>query len=512
MKNKSIWIVIMLAALFSLPISATGSLKNAKPVSKNASAESVALLELIYSLTGNYLLTGQHNYPNTKDKNTVFAKFYTGKTPAIYSNDWGHAREGDKDSYLARADIVKECIRQHNKGSLITLCWHAVPPTAEEPVTFRQLPGSNPDSLKSVQGKLLDQQFIDVLTPGTSLYNQWCKQVDSVAVYLKQLQKAKVPVLWRPYHEMNGAWFWWGGRTGEYGTRDLYIQLYERLVDHHKINNLVWVWSVDRFHRPDMYYKQYFPGLEYLDILSLDVYGSDFKKDYYDSLMVLSEGKPLALAEVGNPPAPEVLDEQPNWTFYATWAGMVRNTLKKEYDILLNDPRYLCLEDSSYYEKVNPYRALCKLPLLPLVNNEAVNFTGNWVFCEEESKLGNRGSSQLAWKIKVSQTSNEIEFVKSLIVEFAESKDEIFSYKMDGSQHESLFWNSPQVTTVQWNKPADSLIFKSITTFTWGEKPTEMLTLEKWSLSADESLLSVHLQSDSPWGKQDVILIYEREW
>ena len=165
------------------------------------------------------MLTGQHNYPDTKDRNTKFAADYIGKTPAVFSIDWGFAEEGHKDSYLARPGNVKEAIRQHKLGSIITICWHAVPPTGNEPATFQPLPDADTNLLQSVQGNLLDQQFIDVLTPGTELYYKWCDQVDTIAVFLKMLQDAKVPILWRPYHEMNGGWFWWGGRIGDYGTK-----------------------------------------------------------------------------------------------------------------------------------------------------------------------------------------------------------------------------------------------------------------------------------------------------
>jgi hypothetical protein len=86
------------------------------------------------------MLTGQHNYPNVKDRNTQFAANYIGKTPVVYSTDWGFERPGNTDSYLARQDIVNEAIRQNKLGSLITICWHAVPPTANEPVPFSRCP------------------------------------------------------------------------------------------------------------------------------------------------------------------------------------------------------------------------------------------------------------------------------------------------------------------------------------------------------------------------------------
>jgi len=144
-----------------------------EPVTPNSSPEAKALLKFLYSTSGKYTLTGQHNYPNTRDRNSQFAADYIGKMPAIWSTDWGFAEAGNSDSYLARPDIVEEAKRQHQMGSLVTICWHAVPPTADEPVTFRRQRDADPEALASVQGQLLDWQFKDVLTPGTELHKRY---------------------------------------------------------------------------------------------------------------------------------------------------------------------------------------------------------------------------------------------------------------------------------------------------------------------------------------------------
>ncbi len=60
---------------------------------------------------------------------------------------------------------------------------------------------------------------------------------------LKKLYDANVPVLWRPFHEMNGIWFWWGNRPGEGGIKELWKIMYYRYTDHHRLNNLIWVWN-----------------------------------------------------------------------------------------------------------------------------------------------------------------------------------------------------------------------------------------------------------------------------
>jgi mannan endo-1,4-beta-mannosidase len=94
---------------------------------------------------------------------------------------------------------VDEAILRHQDGFVITLMWAAVPQTQDEPVTFRE----------SIQSDLNDEEWQALISPGTEINEHWKSQVDVNAWFLKQLQYAAVPVLWRPYLEMNGAWFWW---------------------------------------------------------------------------------------------------------------------------------------------------------------------------------------------------------------------------------------------------------------------------------------------------------------
>ncbi len=318
------------------------------PVTADASPEAKALLRLLQEISGKYTLTGQHNYPNTKDTYTLRTARVCGKTPAVFGQDFGFAAPGNQDAAAARPEIIAEIKRQHVKGSIITLCWHAVRPTDDEPVTFRE----------SVQGKLTDQQWNDLFTPGTDLYKRWCAQVDVIAGYLKELQAAHIPVLWRPYHEMNGDWFWWGGRGG---TIALYRQLFDRFQNHHKLNNLLWVWSVDRPTGSQRQFADYFPGTNHFDVAALDVYKSDFKQDYYENLLELAAGKPIALAEVGPAPTLAIIEQQPRWAWWMTWAGFVggrrggdTNTIRE----LVNAPRSLSLDDPAYRTAILPLREI----------------------------------------------------------------------------------------------------------------------------------------------------------
>ena len=334
-----------------------GGCSSVRPVTPNASPEAVALLKYIHGISGQHTLTGQHNYPDTKDISTRQAAAAWGKTPAIFGQDFGFAKPGDKDAVAARPDIIAEVKRQYANGAIITLCWHAVRPTEDEPVTFRG----------SVQGKLTDKEWNELITPGTRLNQHWCDQVDVIAGFLKQLRDAHIPVLWRPYHEMNGDWFWWGGRRGEHGTTVLYRQLFNRLANHHQLNNLVWIWSVDRPSTPERQFVDFFPGRNCFDIAALDVYHSDFSQSYYRDLLKLAGGKPVALAEVGPPPTLDVLEKQPEWTWWMLWAGMVGKEPGANHvmQTLVNNPRSLSLDDLEYVKGIAPIRAASGLPPVP---------------------------------------------------------------------------------------------------------------------------------------------------
>jgi mannan endo-1,4-beta-mannosidase len=362
MKLKSIAIGLLLCLLCgACSTTKPGkSVSGPVPVTPNASPEARALLKFIASLSGQHTLTGQHNFPNTKDTSTLAAARAYGKVPAIFGQDFGFAAPGDKDAVAARPDIIAEVKRQYAQGSIIVLCWHAVPPTADEPVTFQPLRGATNRNLASVQGRLTDQQWHDVITPGTELNKKWCAQVDVIAGFLKQLQAAHIPVLWRPYHEMNGDWFWWGGRLGDNGTKVIYRQIFDRFVNYHHLDNLIWIWSVDRPARADRQFVDYNPGTNYFDIAALDVYGSDFKQSYYDDLLTQAAGKPVTLAEVGPPPTVAVLAQQPKWTWWMTWAGNPRHS--DAVQALFDDPRSYSLSDPEFVKAFAPTRAAYGLP------------------------------------------------------------------------------------------------------------------------------------------------------
>ena len=485
-----------------------------KPVNPNASPEAKALLQLLYDISGKYTLTGQHNYPKVRDRNTQFAGQYIGKTPIVFSTDWGFSAD-DKDSFRARPDIVEEIKKQHKRGSIITICWHAVPPTANEPITFSPLSDKiPPDSLISVQGQLLDQQFQDVLTPGTKLYRQWCAQVDTIAGYLKKLEDVHIPILWRPYHEMNGNWFWWGGRRGKNGTAALYRQLFDRYVNYHKLSNLIWMWSVDRPVKSEMKFENFFPGDQYVDVLTLDVYGNDFAQSYYNQLLLLAKEKPIALAEVVNPPSPEVLITQPKWTFYVTWSGMVRNTSRKQYRELMSSQRVQNLEDSLYWNILTPFREICRLPSTPIIEDQShilKYLSGEWMINEERTETKNRGIADLPYKIWIAQKDHKLVIHKMFIVEYEDDRIIVDTLALDGSETKSEMWHMPMSNRTALSAQGDTMYVHSKNLLTTDRHNSEVTIDETWCIHEKGSILCIIQYANTFWGSSSASMIFEKK-
>ena len=349
------------------------------PVNPNATPEAKALLHYLYSISGKHTIIGQHNFAGVHELSTAAAARNLGKTPALYGTDWGFSKAGDIDSIYARDNSVKECIKQWQNGSIIALCWHEVRPTADEPVTFQGSP-------TSIQGKLSDADWDALLTPGSDINKKWCAQVDVIAGYLKQLADARVPVLWRPVHEMNGNWFWWGARPGERGTRQFYRMMYDRLVNVHHLNNLIWVWNCDRPNPPSLQFVDCFPGQQYVDVLALDCYAAVDQR-FYDEMNALSDGKVMAISE-GNVPTLESYKTQPKWVYYMQWASARSPVFDSQTPASTNapptparrggggggrrggvnlmemakDPRMFSLQDAAYWDSIKDLRAACGLP------------------------------------------------------------------------------------------------------------------------------------------------------
>lgn len=281
-----------------------------QPVNPHASREARALLNYLARIDEDHLLAGQHSYNGKPNQYYERAQEISGQYPAVWGTDfiWNGMRDPGES-------VVEAAIQKHNEGAIITLMWHAGRPIDEPPFGWRE----------SIQGELTDAEWMALTTPGSALHKRWLAQIDQVATYLKQLQDANVPVLWRPYHEMNGVWFWWGDKKGEKGYQKLWKMMYDRYVNHHQLNNLIWVWNAnaprDIPQDEAFAYEHFYPGAAYVDVLATDVYNFDYEQGDYESLLKLANGKVIALGEVGKLPNVNILEAQPRWAWFMVWSN-----------------------------------------------------------------------------------------------------------------------------------------------------------------------------------------------
>ncbi len=303
------------------------------PVNPDASKNAQRLLEFLHNISGSFILSGQHNFPHEISIYSDSVVAFTGKAAVVWGCDFSYHEEAVNN----RRNIIKEAIKMHKRGHIITLMYHQVRPMDDEPNGWKE----------SVQNEITDEQWNDLVTPGTEVHTKWLEKIDTVAFYLKQLQAKKIPVLWRPYHEMNGRWFWWGQKAA---FAKLWVMMYERYVYYHKLDNLIWVWNANTPQKKkasnDMSYDRYYPGHQYVDILAADVYHNDYTQSYYDDLMALGGEKVVSIGECGTVPTPKILDAQPGWTWFMVWTKHLWTHNEREALLeLYEDPRVVTLDE-----------------------------------------------------------------------------------------------------------------------------------------------------------------------
>jgi len=331
-----------------------------QPVNPNASASARNLLSKLYALRGKKTLSAQHDYISSGTRYNDQVASLTGRLPSIFGGDFSFCYEGSQpetiqhcgpanltepghgiqqwercpekvfkpestpifrtiDLHEERMALVERCIQKHKAGHIITLMWHGPVPDCGDTASDKQL---------WAWGTFPQERWREVLTEGSALHTAWLKQVDHIAGYLMKLQEAQVPVLWRPYHEMNGGWFWWGNRpNGVEGFDRLWKMLYRRFTQHHGLDNLLWVWNPnaprDTPGDEAGAYTSYYPGSDWVDVLATDIYHNDYRDSHYTGLLEIAEGKLIALAEVGHLPETETLRAQPLWSWIMPWGGLL---------------------------------------------------------------------------------------------------------------------------------------------------------------------------------------------
>jgi mannan endo-1,4-beta-mannosidase len=301
------------------------------PVNPNATQEAKDLLAFLYSTYGKTTLTGQHDQMYHMSIGSDKIERMTGRHPLVWGCEWGFSDERhDVDNIKYRPKLMDEVRRHHQAGRIIVMTYHQASPTVGEPCGFES----------GVQAKLTEREWDDILTPGTNLHAIWEAHVDRLAEAFKKLQDEQIPFIFRPYHEMNGDWFWWGGDSERF--KKLWAITYDRFTNTHRLNNLLWAWNPDK---PWEGVDEFFPGHETVDLFGTDIYPAKdreetYPQEWYDRMKALAGDKPLALSEMSELPTPESLEKQP-WAWFMSWDGLVFQANSDEkIKLIFNSPKF----------------------------------------------------------------------------------------------------------------------------------------------------------------------------
>jgi mannan endo-1,4-beta-mannosidase len=271
------------------------------------------------SITGRNWLSGQQDGPNS-NPSQWYRKVHdiTGLYPGVWGGDFGFS-QNDIDN---RQIVINQAKAAWAAGTIPAMTWHAC---ATFVATCQFEGGSWP-----VKGSRLDDsQWNELVTDGTALNNAWKTRLAQAVPYFQQLEDAGIPVLFRPQHEMNEGWSWWGGRPGANGSRKLFQVTHDYLVGR-GLDNIVWVWNVKDVAGGASHAADYYPGDQYVDLVTLDAWVQYFPTtEWYDAIQAIAHGKPIALAEVGRAPTPANMAAQPRWTYFSVWIDWLT---KPEYN------------------------------------------------------------------------------------------------------------------------------------------------------------------------------------
>lgn len=179
-------------------------------------------------------------------------------------------------------------------------------------------------------------ETLDAILPGGVAHAEFVSYLDRLALFLNGLSvnDRPVPVLLRPLHEMNGAWFWWGDASSGERIAKLWRFYHDYLVHQKAVKNVLWVWSpnIDKAASIERF-MAYWPGAGYVDVVGLDGYDNSATPNFTNPTFVNSFNAvsriaqhfslPLAFTEIGFKPGAQDIAE--------FWDEGVLPALRRDY-------------------------------------------------------------------------------------------------------------------------------------------------------------------------------------
>lgn len=329
------------ASFFSLVFFSISCYAQNKLVDDQATKETKALFRNLAKLSEKHTLFGHqhateygHGWSGDEDRSDV--KSVTGSHPAVIGIDFAGFSGTDSASIRTNKQKLKKITEDtYNRGGVISASWHFMNPVSKGGFYW----------VDSVS-----KPAVKYLKPGGSahlLYKEILKDIADWAHSIKGKRGEAVPVIFRPYHELDGDWFWWGRA---HCTPEELISLWRFTVsylrDSLNVHNFIYAFSTDNKFFSEREYLERYPGDEWVDMVGIDNYGDMGREGKYDmeaaieKLKIVSDyaikaGKLAAFTETG-------LESIPNPTWWTETLLKVMRAEKMQLSYVLvwrNDTR-----------------------------------------------------------------------------------------------------------------------------------------------------------------------------
>jgi len=331
---KYIFILPLLCSLLLV------SCVNMQPIDAEATRETKAMFKNLGKLSKNHTLFGHqhateygHGWSGDKDRSDV--KSVTGSHPAVIGVDFsGFSGQSPEAIRRAKETVRQTVIDTYNRGGVITAAWHF-----SNPVSGGGFYWVDTVSLPAVS----------YIIPGGQAHEEYKEILNGIGEWAHTLKGADgtlAPVIFRPFHEFDGGWFWWGK---PHASREEFISLWRFTVSYLRdslgVHNFVYAFSPDNKFTTEAAYLERYPGDEWVDMVGMDNYG-DMGRDCYATdtaamkLKIVSDyarkaGKLAAFTETGLESIPDT-----TWWTNTLLRTMKRNDMRLAYVLVWrNDTR-----------------------------------------------------------------------------------------------------------------------------------------------------------------------------
>jgi len=273
MVNRNKYTAIMFYGLLSLVSTISYAQQAINLIDVKATEETTALYRNLHKLSEKHILFGHqhateygHGWYSDNDRSDV--KSVTGSHPAVIGVDFS-GLSGRPDSMIEKEKISlrKNIAATYNRGGVTTISWHF----------------NNPISAGGFYWKdSVSLPVVKCIIPGGAAHEKFKAILHNIGSFVKTIKGADgkpVPMIFRPWHEFDGDWFWWGK---SHCTTEEFTSLWKFTVsylrDSMDVHNLVYAFSPDCKFSNEAQYLERYPGNEWVDMVGVDNY-ADFGRD-----------------------------------------------------------------------------------------------------------------------------------------------------------------------------------------------------------------------------------------